>query len=92
MEMKLSVDEIAFYHECGEYFDTHDLSEMMKDDPEVHFEISPGAQSHFYYEVERDLREQLRAVAHARGVSPESLLNQWLREKLAETHAVDAAE
>ena len=90
-ELNLTEDELEFMRERGEYFDTHDMSEDMENQPEVHFDFS-GARLHIYFEVERELEKQLRTIARARGISATELLNEWVREKVAEPLAVSAAE
>jgi len=90
-EMILTEDDLKFIDEQAEYFDTHDLSEELKNRPEVPFEIL-GTRSHYYFEVEPELRTRLKAIAKQRGVSAEALLNQWLREKIAEIETPDTAK
>lgn len=74
-----------------EYFDTHDLSEELEKMPEVHFEISPRLRRK-RYPLDDELSEKLAAIARQRGIPAEDLLNQWVREKAAESQAVGAAE
>ncbi len=40
METKLSVAELEFYRERGEYFDTHDMSDELENMPEVECDFS----------------------------------------------------
>lgn len=86
------VSDLVLYADEIEYFETHDLSEELANGPEVHFEISPQARSRFYFEVEPELRVKLKAIAQQRGIPAETLLNEWVREKTAETEAVGAAK
>jgi len=88
METKLSVEELEFYRERGEYFDTHDMGDEMENMPEIECDFS-DARFCYYFEVERELRDQLRTVGRVRGTSAETLLNDWLRERLAEEARVD---
>ena len=81
--MTLTDDELEFMRERGEYYDTHDVSDTMNDGPEVDFDSS-GARIRIYFEVERELEKQLRVVAKTRGISATDLLNEWVRENLAE--------
>ena len=85
------VSDLVLYAEEIEYFETHDLSEELANSPEVHFEVSPQARSHFYYEIEPELQAKLRRITKQRGISAETLLNEWVREKAAEIEAVGAA-
>lgn len=85
-----AVSDLVLYADEIEYFDTHDLSEDLEKRPEVHFEINlPPRDPHFA--IERALAAKLRKTARQRGVSAEALLNEWVREKAAESETVGAA-
>ena len=90
-EMCLTEAELEFMREQAEYFDTHDFSGELEKGMEVHFDAS-GARSHYYFEVEPELRKRLKAIASQRGVSAEALLNEWVREKAAECETVRATK
>ena len=90
-EMILTEAELEFMREQAEYLDTHDLSKELKNEPEVPFDAS-GARSRYYFEVEPELRTRLKAIARQRGVSAEALLNEWVREKAAESEMVGATQ
>ena len=83
----LTHEEVEFIREQGEYFDTHDMSEELANGPEVQMDFS-HARSHYYFEIEPELRDKLEAIAKQRGIKSEFLLNEWAREKIAETEAV----
>ena len=74
-----------------EYFDTHDLSEDLEKRPEVHFEIGPRLRRKCY-SLDEELAEVLVNAARRRGVSAVTLLDQWVREKIAEIETTDAAK
>ncbi len=86
-----AVSDLLLYADEIEYFDTHDLSEELEKMPEVHFEISPSARRK-RYPLDYELSEKLAAIAQQRGVPAEDLLNQWVREKTAESQAVGTAK
>ena len=83
----LTYEEVEFMREQGEYFDTHDINEELADGPEVQMDFS-HARSHYYFEIEPELRDKLEAIAKQRGIKAEFLLNEWAREKIAEIEAV----
>ncbi len=59
--------------------------------PEVHFEISlPPRRKR--YPLDAALAAQLDSIASRRGISPKTLLNEWIREKAAEIETVSAAK
>ena len=74
-----------------DYLDTHDIGDELDAMPEVHFEINlPPRDPHFA--IERALAAKLRKTARLRGISAEALLNEWVREKAAESETVGAAK
>ena len=86
-----AVSDLVLYADEIEYFDTHDLSEDLEMRPEVHFEINLLPRDP-HFAIERALAAKLRKTARQRGVSAEALLNEWVREKAAESEAVGAAQ
>jgi len=74
-----------------EYLDTQDIGDELEAMPEVHFEIHMLPRRKFY-PLDAQLSEELRNIAGKRGISAETLLNQWVREKAIEILTVGAAE
>jgi hypothetical protein len=70
------------YVAIGEYWDQHDLSEHWDQTTPVEFVVDSRG-SFFYFPLDRLLVEQVRAAAEAHGVSPETLLNLWVQERVA---------
>ncbi len=84
-------EDLRFFAKEIEHFEAHDISEELANSPEVHFEINlPPRRTHF--SIEAVLAAKLRETARQRGTSAETLLNEWVREKTAETEAVNAAK
>jgi len=90
-QQQTEVSDLVLYADEIEYFETHDLSEELANGPEVHFEISPQLRRR-RYPLDSHLAAQLDTIASQRGTSPEILLNEWVREKMAETEAVGASK
>lgn len=80
---KSSISKARSYREIGEFWDTHDLSEYGDQIKPVEFEIDIQSEA-TYYPIEARLSEKIGAIAKKRGVSPETLLNLWLQEKVVE--------
>ncbi len=78
---KSSISKAESYAEIGEYWDTHDLDSVWDKTQPVEFAVSIQSEA-IYYALEPGLSEQVRAVAKERGISPETLLNLWVQEKL----------
>ncbi len=78
-----SISKARSYREIGEFWDTHDLGEYWDQIKPVEFEVDIQSEA-TYYPVEVRLSEKIKAIAKKRGVSPETLLNLWLQEKVGE--------
>ncbi len=80
-------EDLRHFAELIEHFDTHDIGDELEGMPEVHFEINlPPRKTHF--SIEAALAAKLRETARQRGTSAEALLDEWVREKMAETEVV----
>lgn len=82
-ESKTPISDVSSYIAVGEYWDSHDLSDYWDQTRPVEFEVDLRSSS-IYFPLQRDLAAQLRTVADAQGVSPETLLNLWVQERMAE--------
>jgi hypothetical protein len=78
-----SVSNAGSYADIGAYWDEHDLAEQWSATEPAAFEVG-SLESTVYGRLERTLAEQLRRVAEARGVSPETLLNLWVQQHVAD--------
>lgn len=81
---RASISKGRSYAEIGEYWDSHDLAEVFDQTKPVEIEVEIRSQKH-YYSLERRLSDQGTAIAKTRGVSPETLVNLWIREKVGES-------
>lgn len=82
-ENKSSISQAQSYKEIGEFWDTHDLGEHWEQTQAVEFDVDIQSET-TYFPVEHALSTKLRSIAQTRGVSPETLLNLWLQEKVRE--------
>ena len=80
---KSSISKGQTHEEIGEYWDTHDLTEHWKETKPAEFEVDIQSEV-TYFAVEKQLSEKIKAFARSRGVSPHTLLNLWIQEKLQE--------
>lgn len=67
--------------EAAEFWDNHDLSRFWAFTERVDFNIELEGGSHLVA-IDPALAEKLAAEAHRRGLSTETLVNLWLRDKL----------
>ena len=73
------------YEEIGEYWDKHDVGEVLDRTEPVELEVDIRSEKR-YYHLDRELSERVNAIAQSRGVSPEALINSWIREKVQGDH------
>ena len=83
---KSSVSKATSYREIGEFWDTHDLGDYWDKTRPVEFEIDIQSEE-TYYPVDAVLSKRIHSIAQRRGVSPETLLNLWIQEKVQKQKA-----
>ena len=81
-----SISKARSYKEIGEFWDTHDLTEYWEQTQPVEFELDIQSEV-TYYPLDVTLSASVLSIAKKRGVSPETLLNLWVQEKLQEEMA-----
>ena len=85
---KTALSKASSYREIGEFWETHELSDFWEQTKPVEFEVDIRTEQS-YYPLERDLAVEVDKIAHQQGVSVETLLNLWVKEKiLQEKYAV----
>jgi len=72
-----SLDELV------DFFDTHDLGDYWDDLPEAHFDVDIKSRKHLFT-LDDDLANRLTEIARSKQVSSETLVNNWLKEKIFE--------
>jgi len=82
-ENRSSISKAQSYKEIGEFWDTHDLSDYWDQTYPVEFEVDIQSEV-TYYPLDTTLATKLRSIAKRRGISPETLINLWVQEKLQE--------
>jgi hypothetical protein len=78
-----SISKATSYEEIGEFWDEHDTADYWEQTYPVEFKVNLQSEE-IYYRIDNTLSEQLRSLARRRGISPETLLNLWVQEKLRE--------
>lgn len=73
-----SISKADTDEKIGEFWDKHDFTDFDTDVPDVEFEIA------YTVPLEVDLFGEIEKQARQRGVKVETLVNLWLRQKLAE--------
>lgn len=78
-----SISNATSYEEIGDFWDEHDTADYWEQTYPVEFKVNLQSEV-IYYRIDNTLSEQLRSLARRRGISPETLLNLWVQEKLRE--------
>ncbi len=78
---KTSISKKSSYREIGEFWDSHDLSEFWVQTKPAQFEVDIEAQR-MYYPIDIKLSNNIIELARKRGISPETLVNLWISEKI----------
>ncbi len=78
---KSSLSKAQSYKEIGEFWDSHDLTDYWEQTKPVKFEVEIESEA-TYFPVETRLSAKLVSLAKRQGVSPETLLNLWIQEKV----------
>ena len=74
-----NVSKARTLQELADFWDTHDTADYPLN--RVEFEVNVSARQH-YVAVDPEILAGVRELAHARGLSAESLINLWLQERL----------
>ena len=77
-----SISKARSLEEIADFWDTHSLADYWDQTHEVTFEVR--AQRRRRITLDPDVYAQVEAQAHTRGLSPETLVNLWLQERLHE--------
>ena len=78
-----SISKARSYQEIGEFWDTHDLADYWDQTSPAGFDVNIESET-IYYPVERDIAATISSAAKQRGVSPTTLLNLWLQERISQ--------
>ncbi|MGH7453890.1 MAG: CopG family antitoxin [bacterium] len=73
-------DDFGSWEAAADFWDTHDLTDYEdteRDVPDVQINLVPH-----HFRVDAVIAQRLHQLAHRRGISPETLVNLWLAEKL----------
>lgn len=80
---KSSISKAKSYKEIGEFWDTHDISDSWNETKKAEFDVAIDSEM-IYYAVDKTLSEKIQNLARKRGITPDTLLNLWVQEKIQE--------
>ena len=72
----------ASLDELVEFFDTHDMGEYEQTLPESNFEVDLQRRTHLVA-IDEQINNRLTEIAEQEQTPAESLVNEWLREKIS---------
>ena len=81
-----SISKSRSYEEMGEYWDRHDAGEVWGRLESADFEVDIKSERR-YYPIEKLLSQKLDQMAATQGVSPETLINLWVQEKVGKSES-----
>jgi hypothetical protein len=81
LSRRSSVSKARTYAEIGAFWDEHDLSDFWGKTRPVRADVELESEESLYA-VEKGLSETIHREAKERGVSPHTLVNLWLQEKI----------
>ena len=76
-----SISNARTYAEIGEFWDGHDLSDFWGQTRPTRVDVELESEESLYA-VEKGQSETIRQEVKERGVSPHTLVNLWLQEKI----------
>ena len=80
---KSSISKASSYQEMGQYWDQKDLDEIWDQTEPAEFSVNLQSEVN-YYPIDSALSARIRDLAKRHGVSPQTLLNLWVQERLQE--------
>lgn len=84
---KSSISKAQSYRDIGEFWDTHDLADYWEQTRPAEFDVDIRTEV-TYYPLDVVLAARIRAAAQRRGISPETLLNLWVQERLQQEESL----
>ncbi|MCP4417914.1 MAG: hypothetical protein GY805_14915 [Chloroflexi bacterium] len=82
-ENKSSISKAESYREIGDFWDAHDVTNYWEQTEAVEFEVDLESDVRLVT-LEPNLATKANKVAWEKGISLQTLLNLWVREKLDE--------
>lgn len=80
---KAAISKASSYQEIGEYWDTHDLSDIWEQTEPVKFDVDIQSERR-YFAIESSVFEKIKIIARRNKTSTETLINSWLKEKISQ--------
>ncbi|MFB1491002.1 MULTISPECIES: CopG family antitoxin [unclassified Thiocapsa] len=82
MASRSSVSNADSYQDIGDYWDQHDATESGGQE-QADFDVRILSRRH-YFAIDDELCAKIRILAERRGISDETLVNMFLKDRIAE--------
>jgi len=82
---KSSISKARSYKQISAFWGTHALGDYWERTEPAEFGVEIQTEA-TYFPVETALSVKVRKIAQQKGVSPETLLNLWVQEKVGKAH------
>jgi hypothetical protein len=86
LRRKSRISNAGTYRAMGEFWDEHDLSNYWSKTRSARADVDLESEESLYA-IEKGLSETIRREAKERGISPHTLVNLWLQEKIQKLKA-----
>jgi hypothetical protein len=80
--MSNSLPQHASLDELTEFFDAHDMGDYFEQMPEVEFTVDLKSRKHLIA-IDEEVASKLSEIARTEKVSPEALVDAWLKERIS---------
>lgn len=80
---KSSISNATSYQEMGDFWDKHDLAEVWDRTEPVDFSVNITSERK-YFALDIDMSNRVSIIAKTHGISPETLINLWVQERLSQ--------
>ena len=81
VQKKTSLSKSTTIQELADFWDSHDTTDFERQTHDVKMEFDIKSSRH-YIAIDPDLMTQVSEEAGARGLSSQSLVNLWIKDKL----------
>jgi hypothetical protein len=78
-----SISEAKTIEEIADFWNSHSLADYWEKTREVSFQVRATRRRRIT--IDPEVFAQIEALAHVRGVSPETLVNLWLAEQVRQS-------
>lgn len=76
-----SISKSKTYEKMGDFWSSHDLTDFSPKTKKAHFNVDIKSER-IYCSLNKEISNELQNLANKQGISPDSLVNKILKEKI----------